>query len=1021
MQRLHLLLFLAVFSTASVFAQPSHLITDPENDFKGIRTLMLQKKYEEAYPLLKEAKMELQKYPGNKEQYIKDDVDFFFAQCELGLLIESGESEALLYFDYSNNEFRKKMLRFYLGHFYFQKERYENCITQLESATIHNLTNEEIADLKFELGYAYFHEKKFDQAKPLFNEIHQISTHKYYLPANYYYGFISYFQHDYQEAMSSFRRIERDERYNPVVPYYVAEIFYAQDQKEDALIYVDSVLSEPGAAYYRKELELMNAQLYFERKQYQRALPLFESFAAKNEKITKEILYELSFCYYKNNNATEAIKGFRELSNEKDSMGQNSMYILGELYLKAGDKPNARSAFLFCANNNSNAEQKRISTLNYAKLSYELGFQDVALDEVKKYIAAYESSANNASDLNATQLVEAKELLMSILAKTNDFEEGIRIYKTLNQTSVFARQVYARLLFGQAMQLLNDRRIDQAEEALTKIINNDAAELVIPYAYFWLGEISYQKQKYADAIRMINQYLNKSTLPLGDANSTHAYFNLGYCHFQETNYAEALKSFEKVASVTKTGLTILEQDAILRQADCHYMLRDYPKAKTIYQTIANGKYAQSDYATYQLAMITGVKDNEEKLKQLKTLLANYPNSQWVTESRLEMAQTLLSLERYADAIPYLKELTVSQQSVSVKPRAYLKLGVAYYNNNDNASALTTFKSLLKQYPQSSEAEEATSIIRDICVEDGEPAKYLAIMKENGLSVQNSEADSLSFTSAMLKYESGKWTEAVKGFKDYVAEYPQGANLVNALYHSGVSLLKLKDSTAAMESFSAVSQKGISEWFDDANLELARDAYFRLADYSKALNYFSMVYNQSNNPENKLDALRGMARCWYKNKMYTDALSGVTSLLENTGVSSEDKALAWYLTAKAKQLAGENLVALEAYKNVAKLNKTIWGAEARYELALAQFKSGDLKQTEKWAMAVIQETGSYDEWVTRAYLLLGDIFFAQKDYFNAKATFESISQNASIESLRAEATEKLEKVRVEEKKTSKMKN
>jgi len=328
---------------------------------------------------------------------------------------------------------------------------------------------------------------------------------------------------------------------------------------------------------------------------------------------------------------------------------------------------------------------------------------------------------------------------------------------------------------------------------------------------------------------------------------------------------------------------------------------------------------------------------------------------------------------------------------------------------------------LKQYPQSSEAEEATSIIRDICVEDGEPAKYLAIMKENGLSVQNSEADSLSFTSAMLKYESGKWTEAVKGFKDYVAEYPQGVNLVKALYHSGVSLLKLKDSTAAVESFSAVSQKGISEWFDDANLELARDAYFRLADYSKALNYFSMVYNQSNNPENKLDALRGMARCWYKNKMYTDALSGVTSLIENTGVSSEDKALAWYLTAKAKQLAGENLVALEAYKNVAKLNKTIWGAEARYELALAQFKSGDLKQTEKWAMAVIQETGSYDEWVTRAYLLLGDIFFAQKDYFNAKATFESISQNASIESLRTEATEKLEKVRVEEKKTSKMKN
>jgi TolA-binding protein len=402
-------------------------------------------------------------------------------------------------------------------------------------------------------------------------------------------------------------------------------------------------------------------------------------------------------------------------------------------------------------------------------------------------------------------------------------------------------------------------------------------------------------------------------------------------------------------------------------------------------------------------------------------LASYPNSAWVTESRLEVAQTLLSLEKYSEAIPYLKELTTSQQAVSIKPRAFLKLGVAYYNNNENASALQTLKLLLKQFPQSLEAEEATSIIRDICVEDGDPGKYLAIMKENGLSVQVSEADSLSFTSAMMKFESENYTASVKAFKDYISEYPQGANWVKATFYSGVSSLKLKDSVAAMDQFFLVYQKGVSAWFDDAALALARDAYFRLVDYSKALVYFSSVYTQSSDPENKLDALRGMARCWYKNKSYSEALTGATTLLENKGISSEDKALAWFLIAKNKQLAGEELMALDAYKNVAKLNKTVWGAEARYELALAQFKSGNLAQTEKMAMDVIQETGSYDEWVTKAYLLLGDVFFKQKDYFNAKATFESIAQNASIETLKKEALDKLEMVRAEEKKTSKMAN
>ena len=64
-------------------------------------------------------------------------------------------------------------------------------------------------------------------------------------------------------------------------------------------------------------------------------------------------------------------------------MGQNSMYLLGGLYLKTGNKNAARNAFQFCAYNSSNAAQQQVSRFNYAKLSYELGYQDVALKEIK--------------------------------------------------------------------------------------------------------------------------------------------------------------------------------------------------------------------------------------------------------------------------------------------------------------------------------------------------------------------------------------------------------------------------------------------------------------------------------------------------------------------------------------------------------------------------------------------------------------------------------------------------------------
>jgi predicted negative regulator of RcsB-dependent stress response len=75
--------------------------------------------------------------------------------------------------------------------------------------------------------------------------------------------------------------------------------------------------------------------------------------------------------------------------------------------------------------------------------------------------------------------------------------------------------------------------------------------------------------------------------------------------------------------------------------------------------------------------------------------------------------------------------------------------------------------------------------------------------------------------------------------------------------------------------------------------------------------------------------------------------------------------------------------------------------------------------EKSAMAAIKETSSYDFWVTRSYLLLGDIFLQRKDYFNAKATYESVAQNASIAELKEEARQKLDKATEAEKNVSKI--
>jgi predicted nucleic acid-binding protein len=80
---------------------------------------------------------------------------------------------------------------------------------------------------------------------------------------------------------------------------------------------------------------------------------------------------------------------------------------------------------------------------------------------------------------------------------------------------------------------------------------------------------------------------------------------------------------------------------------------------------------------------------------------------------------------------------------------------------------------------------------------------------------------------------------------------------------------------------------------------------------------------------------------------------------------------------------------------------------------------DLKNAEKAAFETINKSGSYDYWITKAYILLGDVFYRQKDYFNARATLQSVIENSRITELKNEARSKLEKVVAEEKAVSKV--
>ncbi len=998
---------LAVF-TLSSFAQANNNVTDPEKNFKEAKDFFIKGQYALAYPLLKPL---LRKYPENTQTshaYLNQDVEYYYIVCGLKMDQEIAEESARIFVEAANNEPRQQMMSFHLARYYFIKNDFARAVIFYERAGYDNLSNEEIADAKFELAYSYFNTDQFDKAKPLFNEIHQLPDNKYYYDANYYYAFLSYKDKNYNEALKSFLAVESIPKYQALVPYYIAQLYYFQSKKDDALKYAEKAMRQ-GDASNRKELNLLTGQIYFERKEFDKALPLLEAYVNSSDKVSKEVMYELSYCYYHANKVEKAIEGFKQLSNEQDSLGQNSMYLLGDLYLRTNQKVNARNAFKYSADNSSNRLQQEISRFNYAKLSFELGYNDVALSSMNSFLELYPESvyAN-----------EAKEIVINLLANTNNYTEALALYKTFPTATPTMKRIYPKILFGRATELLNEQKLVEADALFSQIIQDPNSGTIASMAQFWKGEIAYRQNRYADAIKSMNEYLKYGGVQ-GEANITNAHYILGYSNLELDNYIQAIEHFKRVAPSISTESSNLAQDAYVRTADAYFMLKNYTTAKGMYQKVLDNSLPQSDYSLYQMALIAGINNPGEKIRTFNSLIQRYPQSDLVPEANIQIANAYMAQQKFNDAIPYLDKVLAIKTASAQYPKVYLKRALSNYNLSRNNEALVDYQKLISQYPQSEEAEEALDNMKNIYIEMGRPNDYVDFVKKAGKVISVSEADSLTYASAELKYLNNDCAGAIPAFDNYLSKYPQGAYALEALFYRSDCNSKSKDWAKAAQGYEDIIKMGSSRFIERSALALSRIYYFELKDYAKAKTAFIKLYEIATNPEDQLEALRGLTRSFYQTNDFAEANMTATELLTKKGISTDDKAIANLVLGKSLQVNNNCKEAIAAFKQVAAINKSAWGAEARYEIAHCQYTLNQLDNAEKSALEVIKVAG-VDLWVAKSYILLGDIYWKQKDYFNAKATFKSVSDNATIPEIKTEASDKLKKVTEEEQSESKIK-
>jgi len=1004
---------LSSFFVLSFFSWSQQNLTYTYGDqrFELAKEYFQKEQYNLAYPLLKELQQSIKETAKVNNALMVQEVDYYTNVSALKQNENRAEYDAKQYIDVTKNNARVQMMNFHLAEYYFKKQQFTDAVGLYEAANIANLNNREIADMKFHQGYSYFTMQQFAMAKPLLNSIRQIKDDPNYIDANYYYGFIAFKDRNYVQALESFRVVENEPGYETIVPYYIAQIYYVQGRKEEAIKYAEGKMQQGKSQQYDLELKQLLGHAYFEKKEYAKALPYLEDYVTRSNKVRREDLYELSYAYYQANNYNKAIEGFKQLSGKEDSLSQHSMYLLGDSYLKTGQKPNARNAFLFSSVNNSNQSQREISRFNYAKLSYELGYQDEALKSLRSFINDYP---------NSTYQVEATELLVGALTNTNNYRDALTLLESLQSPSTNTKRLYAKILYGRATELINDGRLEEADALLDKALKDPNNASVLPYINFWKGEIAYRDNRVDDAIRYYYAYLNAGAPASGEANEKTVKYNLGYTYYRKENYPVAKSFFEPLVSSVSLSSDALTQDAYVRTADTYFMSKSYSQAKGMYDNVVRYSWPAEDYATFQKAMIAGINSSVEKINLMNTMVRKFPNSSLVTDATMEIANTYLADERFSEAIPYLNTLTKSTGNNSIKPQAYLKLGIAYYNLNNSNEAIAQFRQVVSLYPNSPEADDALDNLKTIYVEQGKPNEYADVARAAGKPLSVSAEDSLTFAAAENQYLNGS-AAALASLENYLQRFSDGASTIEAHYYVADIYNTRKDWTKALQHYEAVASRSPNAFAERAVLAVARINFFELKNYAQAEKYYTQLKQLTGNQEVRLEAMRGLLRSQYQQQKWAEAVDNAKDLVAQKGSSSDDKALANMAIGKSAQIKGEYDAAMNAFRNVVSVNKGALSAEARYEIANSWFSLDRMKDAEKAAFEVINKSGSYDFWVTKAYILLGDVYFKQKDFFNAKATFQSVVENSLNVELKSEAQRKLDGVIAAEKGNSKLDN
>jgi len=409
--------------------------------------------------------------------------------------------------------------------------------------------------------------------------------------------------------------------------------------------------------------------------------------------------------------------------------------------------------------------------------------------------------------------------------------------------------------------------------------------------YFYAGKARYQLKEYGESRSNIMNYFSLSSNQLYRGE---AFYILGKISYDEGNNEAALTYFSLI-SPADSPLFFNKANEIA--ADIHFTKRAFGEARAKYEALIATTDDVNKKIYYEAQKLRCLV-NEENAKLLGSGLTAFQRQY---KSHPEFDSYLASVEfeegkrdylnkNFDSALKHFSTILKKYKRSGYADDALYYQGLCYTTLNKSDDALDKLTKFLKEYPNSSIIGDVYITIANLYMRGEKTELAVSALQKAVETAVTPESKMNAISSLMKLYKNlGMWDSALRLARQYVEQFPNAEDIVDAKILIGICLTSLNRYSEAIDYLKKVKFEATTEQEPEIQFYVG-EAYFNAGRYEEAIGEFVKIplLSKKTKLQWEASALYYSGQAYEKLARVDDAVRMYREIVERPGILLELK-------------------------------------------------------------------------------------------------------------------------------------